>query len=597
MRTTTSTSYTHRVGLKDELEELDKVGANLTNLESVWQGLTALLSASAPLAETGPSGAEYRQLVRRFAELLDALPAIDGVRPSTRPLAIAEVTRARRQAERLPDEREVAERRIHAPGVELEEYRAGFTQVHRALRRRRLDEIVADVDAALAVLQVEVTTRARGVSLKGPLWDRLKAAVSIVELSRLLPAESQLLKGFGLLDRHLGWGEANDLAAIVEHDWPTVRAEIRRVAFDKSEPLPLAMKEIRTVKVPRVFISYSWDAGDHRAWVKELAARLRGDGVETVLDQWALVPGDQLAKFMETSVRESDFVLVVCTPNYRERSDNRVGGVGYEGDIMTGELVGKIADQRKFVPIARHADRKAAMPSWLMGKLSINLSGDPYSETEYADLLRTLHGKREQAPPVGPPPFASATVAAAAPSPTAASSAWRFDLLELRAVARAGGKANVKRIEIDGAGYLAYAGHDRIHFPDHTASGRIESTSGGKMPIVIAKLLPKMQYDREHDRHVSANPMFLRTEDDLTVLGAGRLHIQVVGELAQPREDWRSPPSHDFDDFNMNASFTVDLSFNPVGGAASLAIKARLVPSQPGKDQLAAWEWDRKSPH
>jgi hypothetical protein len=37
--------------------------------------------------------------------------------------------------------------------------------------------------------------------------------------------------------------------------------------------------------MPRVFISYSWDDEDHKRWVRDLAARLRTHGIETLLDQ------------------------------------------------------------------------------------------------------------------------------------------------------------------------------------------------------------------------------------------------------------------------------------------------------------------------
>ncbi len=68
------------------------------------------------------------------------------------------------------------------------------------------------------------------------------------------------------------------------------------------------------VKVPRAFISYSWDGEEHKQWVRDLATKLRRDGVDVMLDQWGAVPGDQLPEFMEHSLRENDFVLVVCIP-------------------------------------------------------------------------------------------------------------------------------------------------------------------------------------------------------------------------------------------------------------------------------------------
>jgi hypothetical protein len=46
---------------------------------------------------------------------------------------------------------------------------------------------------------------------------------------------------------------------------------------------------------------------------------------------------------------------------------------------------------------------KKAAPSWLSGKYYINLTGDPYSERDYEDLVRTLLGIRETPPPIGKP--------------------------------------------------------------------------------------------------------------------------------------------------------------------------------------------------
>ncbi len=78
-----------------------------------------------------------------------------------------------------------------------------------------------------------------------------------------------------------------------------------------------------TGRHPTAFISYSWDNDPHLAWVRDLASRLRSDGVDVTLDQWHAVPGDQLPKFMETAIRDNDYVLIVCTPNCRPRYPNR----------------------------------------------------------------------------------------------------------------------------------------------------------------------------------------------------------------------------------------------------------------------------------
>jgi len=168
---------------------------------------------------------------------------------------------------------------------------------------------------------------------------------------------------------------------------------------------------------PKAFISYSWHDDTHKEWVKQLAIRLRKNGVNVTLDRWHAAPGDQIPAFMERAVRENDFVIAVCTPRFKERSDGRGGGVGYEGDIMTAYAFTG-GDERKFIPVLRRGSWREAAPTWLLGRAKIDLSRDPYSESEYEELLQTLHGAREEAPPIGPRPnFGDKKGSQASPAP------------------------------------------------------------------------------------------------------------------------------------------------------------------------------------
>lgn len=159
-------------------------------------------------------------------------------------------------------------------------------------------------------------------------------------------------------------------------------------------------------KTPKAFISYSWDDEAHKNWAKDLAVRLRGDGVDVTLDRWGVTPGGQLPEYMERSVRENDFVLIVCTPQYKSRSDNRIGGVGYEGDVMTGEVFVQGNDQ-KFIPLLRKGEWANSAPSWLQGKQYFDFRGEPYSEDTYNGLYDYLFDEREKAPPLGKPKAAT----------------------------------------------------------------------------------------------------------------------------------------------------------------------------------------------
>lgn len=196
-----------------------------------------------------------------------------------------------------------------------------------------------------------------------------------------------------------------ELGRLAEQD--EIEAEVQEVdeaqgEKTKEESAPATSIESQ-LSIPKAFVSYSWDDEPHKAWVRELATKLRTDGVDVTLDQWHTVPGDQLPEFMENSVRKNDYVLIICTPNYKKESDKRTGDVGYQGDIMTGEVRTR-RNHRKFIPILRAGEWQNATPSWLGGKCYIDLRGTNYPEPHYQKLVRTLHGQNLEAPPIGVAP-------------------------------------------------------------------------------------------------------------------------------------------------------------------------------------------------
>ena len=153
------------------------------------------------------------------------------------------------------------------------------------------------------------------------------------------------------------------------------------------------------MSTPKAFISYSWDDEDHKSWVAKLATDLRSDGVDTILDQWHVVLGDQLPSFMEKEIRENNYVLIICTPNYKLKSDERKGGVGYEGDIMTAEVLNK-GNHRKFIPVLARGKWDESAPTSLKGKKYVDLSTKEMYRKNYSDLTTTLLGTRPVVPPL-----------------------------------------------------------------------------------------------------------------------------------------------------------------------------------------------------
>jgi len=152
---------------------------------------------------------------------------------------------------------------------------------------------------------------------------------------------------------------------------------------------------------PHCFVAYSWESEDHKQWVLDLATRLRRDGVDVVLDLWLSLPGDSLTKMMETEVRESDFVLMICTPTYKKKLDERQGGAGYEGEVIMGERFAGVSPSAKFVPILRSGSWHEAAPSALLGTFYVSMTADEVREEDYQLLLSTLLGDGPELPPLG----------------------------------------------------------------------------------------------------------------------------------------------------------------------------------------------------
>lgn len=143
-----------------------------------------------------------------------------------------------------------------------------------------------------------------------------------------------------------------------------------------------------------VLISYAWENEDHKEWVRGLAERLRNDGVDVLLDRWAVPPGGDLAQFMETAVARSKYVLLICTPTYKLKSDGRAGGVGYEGAVITGEIFTG-TPTTKFIPILRSGEWKDAGPARLLSSRYVDLSTEELNQSEYSELLDLLLDPRQ----------------------------------------------------------------------------------------------------------------------------------------------------------------------------------------------------------
>src|SRR3977135_3956590 len=166
----------------------------------------------------------------------------------------------------------------------------------------------------------------------------------------------------------------------------------------------------RFTSAPKAFISYSHDSIDHKDWVRKLGSDLRAKGVDVVLDQWDLVAGQDVSLFMQRGISEADQVIMICSSAYVKKSEQGVGGAGYERLIVTAEVVNSI-DTIKFIPILRGASPSKKTPSFLGPRLYIDFENDSEYELKLIELARQIHSAPAiSKPPLGPNPFSGTPV-------------------------------------------------------------------------------------------------------------------------------------------------------------------------------------------
>lgn len=171
----------------------------------------------------------------------------------------------------------------------------------------------------------------------------------------------------------------------------------------------------KCVPSPSVFISYSHDSPEHKAWVLKLATDLRNSGIDATIDQWDLVPGQDVAAFMQHGIVAADRVLLICSDSYVNKADGGHGGVGYERLIVTAEVVEAI-ETKKFIPLVRNNTGATRTPKFLGPRLHIDFSDDGAYATKLEDLCREILGEpANKKPPLGQNPFSGEIPKAAEP--------------------------------------------------------------------------------------------------------------------------------------------------------------------------------------
>jgi hypothetical protein len=143
-------------------------------------------------------------------------------------------------------------------------------------------------------------------------------------------------------------------------------------------------------EAPRVFISYSHDSIEHADRVLALANRFRGDGVDCLIDQFESMPEETRPLWTKHSIDEAAFILLVCTPAFRQNVEGHADLSHKINDLWSGYLVYQYifngAVQSKFIPVLLEGYDELSIPAPLAGNRSYHVE----NPEEYATLCWLL---------------------------------------------------------------------------------------------------------------------------------------------------------------------------------------------------------------
>lgn len=148
--------------------------------------------------------------------------------------------------------------------------------------------------------------------------------------------------------------------------------------------------------MPTAFISYASHPAEHAERVLQFAARLRKDGIESIIDREEESPDEGWDYWMMKQIRDANWVIIVCSATYRERfehiappKDGR--GVRFESAHIVRKLNRDGMVNHKFVPVFLTSEDAGHLPLMLDG-----YSHYPCYTTEgWRSLLYRLHGRKQ----------------------------------------------------------------------------------------------------------------------------------------------------------------------------------------------------------
>jgi len=191
-------------------------------------------------------------------------------------------------------------------------------------------------------------------------YERFERKIAdIRSLERARPEMPRYLERFHRDDRH----EAGPVAV---HSYDTLLNEdMYRYRYEEAERertfrRNFGRPEEAPINAIRVFLSYKHESASHNEWVKRLAEDLSTEGINAVLDEWDLHPGESISDYIATNIASCDAMVFIISRGSVDAVEGRRqgGGVRLELRLASARRMGD--DAFRIIGVLRSGERAPA---------------------------------------------------------------------------------------------------------------------------------------------------------------------------------------------------------------------------------------------
>ncbi len=161
----------------------------------------------------------------------------------------------------------------------------------------------------------------------------------------------------------------------------------------------------QSLKKPSCFISYAREDLEHEQWVRDLAYNLKNAGIDAILDVLHnQEPGKDIGRFIERYIPNSDFIIVIGTPKYRQNIANTNASqahiVAIEYDLIRNRLMENETKKQSVLPILLKGKREESFPPLLQRSVYVDFNQKESYFIGLFQLIMKIHNIRFDHPSV-----------------------------------------------------------------------------------------------------------------------------------------------------------------------------------------------------